>query len=217
MMLLMTAFTLSQHKSDANAMCYLWRRKLYKNTSITPTAIDGDLLAVAKGIIKLLLFCSRICTHRMRIMSPCIGSTFFISCELFSSCSQQPQSQMMRIWKCKLVKLARCIKYILIIINRTWSSESTVSGIMSGFFSSLSLPSSSLLPMLLSLGPGEPSPVVVPCDNSFRLKRFRRLPPHGNLSATIIANAPITIAADSPITTDSIGVSVIGARGRSAK
>lgn len=100
-------------------------------------------------------------------------------------------------------------------IQHTWSSESTVSGMMSGFFSSLSLPSSSRLPMLLSLGPGDPSPVVVPCDNSFRLKRLRRLPPQGNRNTTIIANAPMTRAADSPMTTDSIGVSAIGARGRS--
>lgn len=69
--------------------------------------------------------------------------------------------------------------------------------------------------MLLSLGPGEPSPVVVPCDNSLRLKRDRRRPPHGNRRTTIIANAPITIAADNPITTESIGVNAIGARGRS--
>lgn len=97
----------------------------------------------------------------------------------------------------------------------TWSSESTVSGMISGFFSSLSFPSSSRLPTLLSLGPGEPSPVVVPCDNSFRLKRFLRLPPHGNRNTTIMANAPITRAADKPITTESIGVNAIGARGRS--
>lgn len=90
-----------------------------------------------------------------------------------------------------------------------------MSGIISGFFSSLSLPSISRLPMLLSLGPGEPSPVVVPCDNSFRLNRLRRRPPQGIRITTIMANAPMTSAADRPITTDNIGVSVNGVRGRS--
>lgn len=90
-----------------------------------------------------------------------------------------------------------------------------MSGIISGFFSSLSLPSSSRLPILLSLGPGEPSAVVVPWDSSFRLKRFRRLPLQGNRNTTIIANAPITSAADKPITTDSMGVNTSGERGRS--
>lgn len=124
---------------------------------------------------------------------------------IFGECAKSANEMCKKMW------INNCSSTL------TWSSESTVSGIISGFFSSLSFPSSSLLPILLSLGPGDPSPVVVPCDNSFRLKRLRRRPPHGNLNTTMMANAPITSAADSPITTESIGVKAIGARGRSVE
>lgn len=71
--------------------------------------------------------------------------------------------------------------------------------------------------MLLSLGPGEPSRVVVPCDNSFRLNRLRRRLPHGSRKTTIMASAPITSAAAKPMTIESIGVNANAARGRSTK
>lgn len=86
---------------------------------------------------------------------------------------------------------------------------------ISGFFSSLSLPSISRLPMLLSLVPGDPSRVVVPCDNSFRFNRLRRRFPHGRRNTTIMASAPITSAAANPMTIESMGVNANAARGRS--
>lgn len=86
---------------------------------------------------------------------------------------------------------------------------------MSGFFSSLSLPSSSRLAILLSLGPGEPSPVVVPWDSSLRLNRFRLRCRHGSRSTITISNAATKNATDKPIMTGSVGVNGSGLRGRS--
>lgn len=97
----------------------------------------------------------------------------------------------------------------------TCSSESTVSGMMSGFFSSLSLPSSSRLAILLSLGPGEPSPVVVPWDSSLRLNRLRRRCRHGSRSTATMSSAATNSAADRPMMTGSVGVKDSGLRGRS--
>lgn len=86
---------------------------------------------------------------------------------------------------------------------------------ISGFFSSLSFPSSSRLAILLSLGPGDPSPVVVPCDSSLRLNRFRRRSRHGSRSTIIISSVVTKNAADKPIITGSVGVNGSGLLGRS--
>lgn len=101
------------------------------------------------------------------------------------------------------------------LLRLTCSSASTVSGMMSGFFSSLSLPSSSRLAILLSLGPGEPSPVVVPWDSSLRLNRLRRRCRHGSRSTATMSSAATNSAADKPMMTGSVGVKDSGLRGRS--
>lgn len=95
-----------------------------------------------------------------------------------------------------------------------------VSGMMSGFFSSLSFPSTSLLPLLLSLGPGEPSldPLLFSEFGSFLLRRHARFAlEHGILSATITANTATIPANANPIVKESAGESKKAVCGFSAK
>lgn len=88
----------------------------------------------------------------------------------------------------------------------TGSSESIVSGIMSGFFSSLSFPSTSLLPLLLSLGPGDPSLDPFSEFPSFRRRwQARRALEHGIRRANTTAKTAIIQAKARPIVKETAG------------
>lgn len=85
---------------------------------------------------------------------------------------------------------------------------------MSGFFSSLSLPSSSLLPKLFRLGPGEPfsratAAAAAAAWAAASVAALRRLRPvlHGSQYAITATSTPIRIAASRPISTERTGVS----------
>lgn len=86
---------------------------------------------------------------------------------------------------------------------------------MSGFFSSLSLPSSSLLPKLFRLGPGEPlsrataAAAAAACAAARAAAALRRLRPvlQGNQYASTATSTPIRMAASRPMSTDRNGVS----------
>lgn len=81
---------------------------------------------------------------------------------------------------------------------------------MSGFFSSLSSPSMSLLPRLLTLGPGEPPSLFWAAARAaawaaIALRRLR-LVAHGDHRASMTAIAPTMMAAVTPMMTDLVGV-----------
>lgn len=86
-----------------------------------------------------------------------------------------------------------------------------VSGITSGFFSSLSLPSYSRLPTLLILGPGEATLTVVLWWTSFLLF----LLPQTTRTINITTQLPIKIAPPMPMAIEIKGLSEKLERGRS--
>lgn len=94
----------------------------------------------------------------------------------------------------------------------TWSwSESMLSGITSGFFSSLSLPSYSRLPTLLMLGPGDATLTVVLWWTSFLLF----LLPQTIRTINITTQLLIKIAPPMPMAIEIKGLSEKLERGRS--
>lgn len=110
-----------------------------------------------------------------------------------------------------LINLDVVVLHGSFLTSLTCSSDSIVSGITSGFFSSLSLPSISLLVALLSLGPGEAARTVVPCA---RTKSFRLLRPHAHRRINTIVQLPITNKMAKPMANEKYGVNWIsGERG----